>query len=974
MNTSSATEDRHMITDKELSECDREALHLIGHIQGQAGHVLFVAWPRHTILAADALITQVPWVSSSSGVAGSSPLGQTLEDWIPQDLLTEIDKIVADMKDAKSSRAFHFYNHDATTFSLSVSTTASDYSVIGLEVEELNDAAASQTFFQTVTHLGRVMEFYAHDIIVKAACDTVFQLLGIYDRGMVYRFLDDMSGQVIHEVRAEDLQSSYLGLRFPASDIPLPARQLYIQNGLRYINNVDFEAVPILSVDGRDLDLTQCRMRAVAKPHVVYLKNMGVTSSLSMAIVVDNELWGLLAFHGYRPGGGKPCLHQRIACETILRMVNVRIEALTRKLQSARVMRLGDYVMNLRQDQSVLHNLHDFGEGMLEVLDADTLVAHIIDPRTEDEDDSIFLGDKTLCPSDAFWKKMSLSPQRELVVMSTRAEVTARGLTEEECPACGVVFFQEGRLQVMFGRSLRSKDVFWGGDPDTPKLRIGGILHPRASFDTFMEKAKQEARAWNPQDLSVISVLRDRLCEHSHNWMMRLLQGDIEDTNRKYLNAINRARENYDFFARMSHELRTPFHGVMGCLSILRDSMDDLSMEEMKDLVATAISSGNHMINLLNDILDISKNKHLAHVEVKDRVIYQNLAHESVDGMKSLALSRGVRLVFQVDQKEEKLVIVTDRTKIIQIVSNVVSNAVKFADTSGVTVHVSLEDTIHGAVRKWLDDAERFAGCAFTMKDDQVFSDVETVRRMVAQIPSNPMKKWMCYAVSDGGCGITPNEVVAMFAPYTQSSSGSNRTFQGTGLGLFICVSLCQQLGGYIACASTPNEGTVFHFALPVEFMGCETGRPSSRSTSPSPEVPHITMTGPLMIVDDNQVNLKVLRRSLEMQFRNKGKDFEIITAEGGREGIALYKKARPSLCIVDYHMPEIDGVEVTQTIREYETDNDIHPAHILFYTADVTDKAGKVMVECGANEIMSKPPPKSFIEELVMRMEVLSI
>jgi light-regulated signal transduction histidine kinase (bacteriophytochrome) len=129
---------------------------------------------------------------------------------------------------------------------------------------------------------------------------------------------------------------------------------------------------------------------------------------------------------------------------------------------------------------------------------------------------------------------------RELCAMSTRAQLASKGLTDEDCKACGIVYFHEGRTQIMIGRKERSRDVIWAGNPDKPKLRIGGILCPRNSFDKFMEKAHKESRAWSTQDLHVITVFRDRICEHAHNWMMRLLQNDIEDTNRKYLNAIDR--------------------------------------------------------------------------------------------------------------------------------------------------------------------------------------------------------------------------------------------------------------------------------------------------------------------------------------------------------------------------------------------------------------------------------------------------
>ena len=404
------------------------------------------------------------------------------------------------------------------------------------------------------------MEFYAHEDIVKTACDSVYTLIGQYDRGMVYRFHDDLSGEVIYEIKSDHVESSYLGMRFPSSDIPLPARQLYIKNGLRYINNVNTHDVAVES-GGIQMDLTQVRMRAVAKPHIIYLRNMGVVSSLSLAIVVDNELWGLLAFHGYQRGY-KPSLHQRIACETISAMVSVRVEAIMKKRQSSRVIRLGQSMLNLKKDQSVIHNLFEWGEDILDIVDTDTIVAYIQNPR-EGEGDRIILGDSSLVPTETFWTKMARHPSRQLCVASTREEIRAMGLDIEECPASGFVYFHEGRTHILLGRGMRSKDVTWAGNPDEPKLRIGGILNPRHSFDSFIEKARQESRAWSSQDINVITVLRDRICEHSYQYMMSVLRDDINETNEKYLGAIERARENYEFFSHMSHEVCPPIISIV---------------------------------------------------------------------------------------------------------------------------------------------------------------------------------------------------------------------------------------------------------------------------------------------------------------------------------------------------------------------------------------------------------------------------
>lgn len=518
------------------------------------------------------------------------------------------------------------------------------------------------------------MEFYANETIASTACDAVFSVMGKYDRGMVYRFNDDLSGEVIHEIRSSNVETtSYLGLRFPSSDIPLPARELYIKNGLRYIHNLEEENVPVVS-NGQQVDLTQIRMRAVAKPHVIYLRNMGVMSSLSLAIVVDGELWGLLAFHGYTVPF-TPSLHQRIACETIVKMVSVRIEAMDKKAQSSRIIRLGEVLLSMNHDRNLIVNLEEIGDPLLSALDCDLLFVNTIDPR-QDKTETLCIGDSSLKPSHQFWKAVATVENRKISVVSNRDMLLEMGLTEDDCPARGALFFREGRMQIMLGRAMRARDVMWAGNPDEPKLRIGGILNPRNSFETYMEKARLEAKAWSREDLNVVSVFRDRVCEHCHHFEMTLLQQNIADTNKKYLSAIDRAQENYEFFARMSHELRTPFHGVMGCLEILEETFENLTPEDIHDIIRTATASGSHMIELLNDILDISKNSHLSHAFARNKVSYRSLASDAIDCMRTLATSQSIRFSSEILPEDAHCKIVTDRKKVIQIISNIVNNAI----------------------------------------------------------------------------------------------------------------------------------------------------------------------------------------------------------------------------------------------------------------------------------------------------------
>lgn len=227
-------------------------------------------------------------------------------------------------------------------------------------------------------------------------------------------------------------------------------------------------------------------------------------------------------------------------------MVSVKVETITKKAQSARIIELSGTLMKWDPNFSVTDNLSKIGKELLHVLDADVLVGRIEEPGRE-EADCVVIGDGTLVPGRAFWENFSARPSKEIYAVNTRAAIASVGLTEADCPASGVAYFQEREVQIMVGRGLRSKDVVWAGNPDEPKLRIGGILNPRHSFEIFMEKAKKESRAWSTSDIDIISALMDRVTEHSHNCTMKVLKSGIEEANQKYFNAISRSKENCEF-------------------------------------------------------------------------------------------------------------------------------------------------------------------------------------------------------------------------------------------------------------------------------------------------------------------------------------------------------------------------------------------------------------------------------------------
>jgi light-regulated signal transduction histidine kinase (bacteriophytochrome) len=540
-----------LVTDEELFECDHIPLHLIGHIQGNTCNVLFVSFPLGHIVAVDANIRDLEWIHPPPGAPkGPSALLHTpLSAWVPREIQQAIMRAIYFSQRKGLARNFFFERECAFTVAATASTESN---VFAVEIESAKGETVLENYSDTLMYISKLVDYYANESIVNMACDTIFELLLDYDRGMVYRFNADQSGEIVHEVRRGNLSTMYLGHRFPKYDIPLSSRQLYLKNTLRYIRSSIETDVPIISskndLQQHPVDLTHVRSRSVAKPHILYMQNMGVQCSMSIAIVVENELWGLFAFHGYkRPY--KPSLHQRIACEAIASMVSVRVESLLRKAASARIVSLGECMQRWTSSKSFHTNLQLLGTEILEIVNADVLVGNVNGEVT-------VVGDTLLAPSNAFWQKSleHASSSMEVMQASTRHEVTTMGYSLEDCPASGFVYFAEGCTQIFIGRAARSTDVKWGGNPDQPKVRgLDGVLNPRTSFEIYMEKARKESKPWSAADLNVVSVLQERICTgQAYEWMTTLLKSDIEEANMRYYSLLDRDRDNSQFFAHVS--------------------------------------------------------------------------------------------------------------------------------------------------------------------------------------------------------------------------------------------------------------------------------------------------------------------------------------------------------------------------------------------------------------------------------------
>ncbi|MGO8835800.1 MAG: PAS domain S-box protein [Limisphaerales bacterium] len=379
----------------------------------------------------------------------------------------------------------------------------------------------------------------------------------------------------------------------------------------------------------------------------------------------------------------------------------------------------------------------------------------------------------------------------------------------------------------------------------------------------------------------------------------RLKQAEDDLTEAKTrAETANRAKST--FLANMSHELRTPLNAVLGFSRLLKNDPDVTPhQQETLDVV---VRSGEHLLNLINNVLDMAKIES-GRVALKESEVDLNqLLHEMQSLMGVGAVEKGLRFALEHDPDLPRFVAV-DAGKLRQVLLNLLGNAIKYTDSGGVKLRARLA-SIQG-------------------------SEKAKVR----------------FEVEDSGPGISQEDCQRIFFPFVQL--GDQAPLQaGTGLGLAICKQYVELMGGQIGVTSKPGKGSVFYFEIPVSILpsvaerdeleyrrilGLAEGQPRHR----------------LLIVEDQPENRLLLRRVLEPL------GFELREAANGQEAVALFEQWHPDLIWMDIRMPVMDGLEAVRRIRATQAGAD---TKIIALTAHALEEEREPIMAAGCDDLMRKP------------------
>jgi light-regulated signal transduction histidine kinase (bacteriophytochrome) len=518
----------------DLTNCDREPIHIPGSIQPHGAMLVYDAALSVTLRHSSNVEQMLGLTGSINGMPAEALLGAELVHTLRNsvagvgDGLRPALLLGQQLGDRRFDIAVHRYR----------SNTIIEFEPAGPERDAPLHLARSM--------IGRIAQLDTLEKLTQQAARLIRGTLG-YDRVMVYRFERDGAGKVISETKRADLES-FLGQYFPASDIPQQARELYLKNTIRIISSAAYKPVPVVpavDLSGEPLDLSFAHLRSVSPIHLEYLRNMGVGASMSISIIADGELWGMIACHHYSEKTLQMSL--RVAAEMFGEFLSLHLSALRQKHKLDTATKARAYLDRVLQMASQMEvadvlreNLRDFGR----------LVAN--------DGIGLYIGGQ--------WTGFGATPSATEIPALARfigqvseGKVWGTHLLSRVFPeaeqyyqiASGVLAIplsQAPRDYLFFFRKELVQTLNWAGNPDKvyESGPMGDRLTPRKSFAIWKEMVHLQAEPWSEADREIAEAARASLVEVvlRHNEMLAEERAKAEVRQRMLNEELNHRVKN----------------------------------------------------------------------------------------------------------------------------------------------------------------------------------------------------------------------------------------------------------------------------------------------------------------------------------------------------------------------------------------------------------------------------------------------
>ncbi|WP_397569619.1 ATP-binding protein [Schlesneria sp. T3-172] len=868
--------------DLNLTNCDREPIHQPGAIQ-----------PHGVFIAALAETMRVTHVSANflkhCGVPPEKVLGSGLTDLFPAEKRAEYSQQLSSDKAGSLPQYMVTVQLDGPVspsprFFDAIAHRSGEYLFLELEPNaDHRDHSTPELYRLVQSAIARMREVTSVTALCQLCAEQV-RLISGFDRVMAYRFDDDWNGQVIAETKRDNLEP-FLGLHYPASDIPRQARELYTRNWLRFIADRDYVPVPVISdstlPDQQPLDMSFSVLRSVSPIHLEYLRNMGVAATMSVSLIRDGKLWGLIACHHYSPRYVP--YDVRTACELLGQVMSLSLAAAEdreKKIYQQNAEKIIEAMMvNVEQTEDIAAALVDRQPDLLALIPSDG-TALILNDRI------VRLGNT---PSEEVLKQLSkwvVQQKFEDPLYATDGLETVFGSALLGNVAAGFLSISLSRSrahQIFWFRAEKERNVEWAGDPRKSVTKGSGDdvrLSPRGSFSLWKEIVRGRSMPWTEVEVDAVRRLREELVSEmirrteiivASNTDLRLASEERE----KALQAERSARTEServsqmkdDFVATLSHELRTPLNAILGYSQLLK----------RQSQLPTDVSNGIEVIErnakaqaqMIEDLLDMSRViSGKLRLDLQDTHL-PSIVYSALDTVRLTASAKGVRIEASIDPLNN-LRTTGDPHRLQQVIWNLLSNAVKFTPRGGL-VQVHLQ---------------------------QINSHVEV-------------------SVSDTGQGIDHAFLPYVFDRFRQAESSTSRVHGGLGLGLSIVRSLVELHGGNVRAYSRgENMGSVFTVSLPIRAIHAPELPPNDKDAS---QEGIATSSGfdlsglRILEIDDDEDARNLLRQVLVER------KCEVKTCSSADEALDVLRTQKFDVIISDIGMPGKDGFEFIRQWRALE-------------------------------------------------------
>lgn len=784
----------------DTSTCDNEAIHLLGKIQSD-GYLFafdkdlftlsYVSSNIHEIIPADIALSKHLHLQTLFGGEAFQFVKKLSQEKFTNTLFPH--QIIF------QDQAYRCYFADGVEHIIAELEvhTSSEFDSVSLNnyhhiIENIRNAPTPEVLYATVVY----------------ALKKAFG----FDRAMMYAFDEQNDGLVVAEEKERGLES-FLGLKYPASDIPKQARRLYLSNLSRAINDLHDEGLEIRCLnpnyEGQTLDLSYAIFRSVSPIHIQYMQNMGVRASHAVSLVIDNKLWGMILLHHYQ-GSKRLNFAERLLAQTIGINTAQAIELLETKKQQKRT----------EEETSMLHKIsaRKHLEEITEVIiqNWDRLSAHFKVcgfSFLQDNKVKLSYGD---APAEDLVNALHHLTQEKA---SAGFPTSSRKIKEQfpEWTNKEIAGYLQIAIAANLGkylylwRKVKSQTVNWAGNPEKTMSLVETnnrlVLTPRSSFALWQENIKDESLPWQTQDLEFASklsnvildteirrlsevLIKQQALKNEQNILEDLLKQKSEELyklnlklqeelqeNKKYQHELELAKTageqlnklKSNFIANMSHEIRTPINGIIGLARLLTD--DPSNTEDVQTFSELILESADRLLATINRILSVSRIENNAVSLEFENTNIPSFLRTLLKPLSVLAKERGQNLVLNIHNEQLSLMI--DKHYFGQIFTNLVSNAIKYTAEQGY-IEINLK---------------------LMMENSQ---------------------ELLYLAVEDNGFGIEKSVIDKIFDPFFTEGEASRVPDNSSGLGLYLVKNYVQYLGGKIEVESQKGKGSKFWITIPI--------------------------------------------------------------------------------------------------------------------------------------------------------------